>query len=219
VSPWILHNHLKYRAIIPLQTSNAILWQGSPEYYHLIHDRGYTYLRVWKEILYGPGWQQHDPTSIAGDRYWTGRALESILAEPTVYLKYAGEKIFTYWLGDPSADWGSRHIFSYAGLRQIGFSPYAAVQVIFARFLPVVALVALFFLRSEWSKMLPLLVMLGYFNLLHAMTHAEARLSEPLQPMLLILTGGAVFVLIDKVRERRIAKRSLSIFPTAGREP
>jgi 4-amino-4-deoxy-L-arabinose transferase-like glycosyltransferase len=217
VLPWILHNHLKYRAIIPLQTSNAILWQGSPEYYHLIHDRGYTYLRIWKEILYGPGWQQHDPTSIAGDRYWTGRALESILAEPTVYLKFAGEKIFTYWVGDPSADWGNRHIFSYAGLRQIGFSPNAAVQVIFARFLPIVALVALFFLRSKWSELLPLLVMMGYFTLLHAMTHAEARLSEPLQPMLLILTGGAVMTVIDKARERRIAKRSFPISPLAGR--
>ena len=217
VLPWILHNHLKYRAIIPLQTSNAILWQGSPEYYHLVHDRGYTYLRIWNEILYGPGWQQHDPTSIAGDRYWTGRALESILAEPTVYLKYAGEKIFTYWLGDPSADWGNRHIFSYAGLRQIGFPPHEAVQVIFARFLPIVALVALFILRSEGSKILPLLVMMGYFNLLHAMTHAEARLSEPLQPMLLILTGGAVMMMIDKARERKIAGRSLSISPSAGK--
>ena len=219
VLPWILHNHLKYRAIIPLQTSNAILWQGSPEYYHLTHDRGYTYLRIWKEVLYGPGWQQHDPTSIAGDRYWTRRALQSILAEPLVYLKYSGEKIFTYWLGDPSADWGNRHIFSYAGLRQIGFSSNAAVQVIFARFLPIVALVALVFLRSKWSKILPLLVMMGYFTLLHAMTHAEARLSEPLQPILLILIGGAFMTVIDTARERRIAKRTLPIPPSAGRFP
>jgi len=134
-----------------------------------------------------------------------------------VYLKYAGEKIFTYWLGDPSADWGNRHIFSYVGLRQIGFPPHEAVQVIFARFLPIVALVALFILRSEGSKILPLLVMMGYFNLLHAMTHAEARLSEPLQPMLLILTGGAVMMMIDKARERKIAGRSLSISQSAGK--
>jgi hypothetical protein len=213
VTPWILHNYVKYRAIIPLQTSRAILWQGSPEYYRLTHDQGYTYLRIWKEILYGPGWQRTDPESIAGDRYWTERALQSIYAEPMVYLKFAGEKIFTYWLGDPSADWGNRHIFSYTGLRQVGFSSYGAVQIIFARFLPIVAVVALFFLRSNWSKILPLLVMMGYFTLLHAMTHAEARLSEPLQPMLLILTGGAAMTVIDKARERRTAKRSLPISP------
>jgi hypothetical protein len=198
VTPWVLHNYLKYRAIIPLQTSNAILWQGSPEYYHLVRDQGYTYLRVWKEILYGPGWQLHDPTSIAGDRYWTGRALQSILAEPAVYLKFAGEKIFTYWLGDPGADWGNRHIFSYAGLRQTGFSSHAAVQVMFARFLPIIALVALYFLGSKRSKLLPLLAVMGYLTLLHALTHAEARLSEPLQPLLLILIGGAFMTVIDR---------------------
>ncbi len=213
VLPWILHNYLKYRAIIPLQTSNAILWQGSPEYYHLVHDRQYTYMRIWNEILYGPGWQQHDPTSIPGDRYWTRRALQSIVAEPLVYLRYSGEKIFTYWLGDPSADWGNRHIFSYTGLRQVGFSSYAAVQIIFARFLPIVAMISLLFLRSKWSKLLPLLVILSYFTLLHAMTHAEARLSEPLQPMLLILTGGAYMTVIDKARERRIAKGPIPVSP------
>jgi len=219
VLPWILHNHQKYRAIIPLQTSNAILWQGSPEYYHLVHDRGYTYLRIWKEILYGPGWQQHDPTSVSGDRYWTRRALRSILAEPVVYLRYSGQKIFTFWLGDPSADWGNRHIFSYIGLRQVGFSSHGAVQIIFARFLPIVALISLFFLRSKWSGILPLLATMGYFTLLHAMTHAEARLSEPLQPMLLILIGGAFMTVIDQARERWIAKRSLPVSPSAGRLP
>jgi hypothetical protein len=64
---------------------------------------------------------------------------------------------------------------------------------------------------------LPLLVMMGHFTLLHAMTHAEARSSEPLQPILLILTGGAVMTVIDKARERRIEKRSFLISPSAGR--
>jgi hypothetical protein len=200
VSPWVLHNYLKYGAVIPLQTSNAILWQGSPEYYHLTHDKGYTYMRVWKEILYGPGWRPNDPTSVPGDRYWTGRAVRSILAEPAVYLKFAGEKVFTYWLGDPGADWGNRRIFSYTGLRQAGFSSLAAVQVIFARFLPVVALSAVVFLRTVRSKSLPLLVLMGYFTLLHALTHAEARLSEPLQPLLLVVIAGAVMTAIDHAK-------------------
>ncbi|MBE0568950.1 MAG: glycosyltransferase family 39 protein [Deltaproteobacteria bacterium] len=197
VSPWILHNYMKHRAILPLQTSRAILWQGSPEYYHLVRDGGYTYLRIWKEILYGPGWERNDPESVEGDRYWTRRALRSILEEPTVYLRYAGEKLFTYWLGDPGADWGNRHIFSYAGLRQVGYSSYAAVQVIFARVLPIVALGILVFMRSLRSKSLPLLAILGYFTLLHALTHAEARLSEPLQPLLLIVIAGALITAMD----------------------
>jgi 4-amino-4-deoxy-L-arabinose transferase-like glycosyltransferase len=80
IMPWILRNYVRYQAVFPLQTSNAILWQGSPEYYHLIHDQGYTYMRLWTDVLYGPGWEEHDPTSIEGDRWWTMRALRSIAA-------------------------------------------------------------------------------------------------------------------------------------------
>lgn len=114
-----------------------------------------------------------------------------------VYLKYAGEKIFTFWLGDPSADWGNRHIFSYSGLRQVGYSSYAAVQVIVARAIPLITLIALLFLRSRWPRILPILLIMGYMNLLHALTHAEVRLSEPLQPFLLILIGAATMRIGD----------------------
>jgi len=206
VSPWVLHNYQQYHAVIPLQTSNAILWQGSPEYYHLIHDRGYTYMRIWKEVLYKPGWEENDPSSVSGDRYWNRRALISILAEPWVYLKFAGEKAVTFWLGDSSADWGNRHIFSYTGLRQVGYSSVAAVQVIVARAIPLLVPIALFFLRSKWARILPVLFIMGYFNLLHALTHAEARLSEPLQPFLLILISALTMKLLDRGEERDTAE-------------
>jgi hypothetical protein len=200
VLPWLVHNYVRYGAVLPLQTSNAILWQGSPEYYHLTHDKGYTYLRVWQEVLYGPGWKRNDPTSVPGDRYWTRRALRSILDEPGIYIRFAGEKVFTYWLGDPSADWGNRSVFSYAGLRQADYSSFAAVQLILARFLPIIAFASVIFLRPVRGKSLPLLILMGYFTLLHALTHAEARLSEPLQPLLLVVIAGAVVTIFDVVK-------------------
>ncbi len=45
VSPWLVRNRIRYDAWFPLATSNAFLWQGSPEYYHLLRDQGYTYRR------------------------------------------------------------------------------------------------------------------------------------------------------------------------------
>jgi hypothetical protein len=39
--------------------------------------------------------------------------------------------------------------------------------------------------------LLPAYAVLAYCTLLHAATHAEARLSDPLQPLLLILIAGA----------------------------
>jgi lipopolysaccharide transport system permease protein len=192
ITPWIVHNYEKYDAIFALQTSNAILWQGSPEYYHLIHDEEYTYIQIWSEVLYGPGWQEHDPNSVSGDKYWTDRAIASIKSEPLTYLKFAVEKSVTFWVGDPNADWGDTRIYNYQALRQIGFLPQDAVQVMIARLIPIVAAIAFILLRSRWKQLWPLMAFLAYFTLLHAATHAEVRLSESLQPLLLIAIAGAI---------------------------
>jgi hypothetical protein len=99
ILPWMVRNYLRYDALLPLATSNAILWQGSPEYYRLIRDQRYTYLQVWNEVLYGPGNDGYDPGTIEGERYWTRRAVRSILEEPHVYALFFVEKLGTYWVG------------------------------------------------------------------------------------------------------------------------
>jgi hypothetical protein len=201
IAPWILRNYALYHAVFPLQTSNAILWQGSPEYYHLIRDDGYTYEQVWKDILYGPGWQAHDPTSIEGDRWWTKRALASIYEEPITYFKYAIEKIALYWIGDINADWANTHVFNYQALRDSGFSQWDALLVMITRTLPILALLASFVLRRQWKTLLPIYALLIYTTLLHAATHAEARLSDPFQPFLLIIISGAIVQPLEKIGE------------------
>ena len=192
VTPWVIHNYLKYDALLALQASHAILWQGSPEYYHLVRDQGYTYMRVWDEIIYGPGWKALDPNSVAGDRYWTRRAFQSIAREPFVYLRYACEKLFTLWIGDPNADWGDSRIFDWRALRRLGYSRRQATEYMALRVLPLIALLAVVMLRRHTRYLAPLYLVLAYTTLLHAATHAEARLSDPLQPVLVMLVAGAV---------------------------
>jgi hypothetical protein len=63
--------------------------------------------------------------------------------------------------------------------------------------IPILALIGLITVRRnggapKWRALFPVLALLLYFTLIHALTHAEARLSEPLQPFLLILLAGAV---------------------------
>lgn len=65
-------------------------------------------------------------------------------------------------------------------------------MVIIARAVPIVALAAAVVLRHRWRHLLPLYAILVYTTLLHAATHAEARLSEPFQPLLLVLIAGAL---------------------------
>jgi hypothetical protein len=191
VLPWIVHNYIRYGALYPLATSNAILWQGSPEYYHLVQDQGFTYLDVWNKVIYGPGNGGHDPGSIEGDRYWTGRALRSIAKEPLVYARFCLEKAVTYWVGDPNADWGDSFVFNYHVLRKSGMSRSTTAQYVFWRAFPLVGFAALLVLRGSYRRLAAILAILAYCTLLHAVTHAEARLSEPLHPLLLVIVAGA----------------------------
>jgi hypothetical protein len=192
VAPWVLRNYLKYHAIYPLATSNAILWQGSPEYYHLLREQGYSYMDVWNKIIYGPGNEGNDPGTIEGDRYWTRRALRSIAAEPLVYLRFCLEKSVTYWIGDPNADWGDSYLFDYRTPRRWGFSRFATVAWLLARVFPLAAFAALLSLRPPWRPLIPLLSIIVYCTLLHAITHAEARLSDPLRPLLWVIFATAL---------------------------
>ena len=191
VTPWIVRNCVRYHAVLPLALSNALLWQGSPEYYHLVRDRGYSYMQVWTDVLYAPGSVDPDPSSLEGERYWNARAVRSIAAEPLLYLRYAAEKFVTFWVGDPEADWGGSHVFDFHAL-VLAFGVRWAALFMPGLLLPVVALAAMLLLRRRWRELLPIHALLVYCTLVHAATHAEARLSEPLQPFLLLLVAGAL---------------------------
>ncbi len=199
VTPWMVRNYQRYHAVFPLALSNAFLWQGSPEYFHLVRDRGVSYMQVWTEVLYAPDSPVPDPSSLAGDRYWNTRAVRSIAAEPLLYLRYAAEKLVTYWMGDPEADWGGSHVFDLHAL-VLAFGLCWTLLFLPGLVLPVVALGAVLLLRRRWRELLPIHALLLYCTLLHAATHAEARLSQPLQPFLLLLVAGALSAASTRLR-------------------
>jgi hypothetical protein len=132
----------------------------------------------------------HYPGSIEGDRYFTRRALTSIRNHPAVYAWYSLQKVAWYWIGHPSADW-----FGGSVLSPYALTPYwpwwEVVMIMTARILPLVALAAVWILRSRWRELLPVYALLAFFTLVHALTWAELRLSEPLAPYLVILVAGA----------------------------
>jgi len=100
--------------------------------------------------------------------------------------------VTTYWVGDSSADWGDSHVFDYGRLRALGYTTTDALGAMAARILPILALLALGVLWRQRRALLPLYAVLIYATVLAALTHAEARLSEPLQPVLIILLTGAI---------------------------
>ncbi len=189
IAPWTYHNWRTYHRFLPLAVSGGALWYGSPEFYHLTQ-RQRSFLDIWGNELNPQRNGGHDPHTIDGDRYFTHRAMRSIWAEPGVYITYALKKGVYFWLGNPVVEWPYGALYNWAVLRQ--WYPYGSLKLfnmVVARQLPIVALAALGFLavRRRIRPLVPLVVVCAYFTLVHLITWAEMRYSEPLHPLLAII--------------------------------
>jgi 4-amino-4-deoxy-L-arabinose transferase-like glycosyltransferase len=193
IAPWTYHNWRQYHRFLPLSVSVGALWQGSPEFYHLTQQHR-NHLDIWANELNSERNGGHDPFSIDGDQYFTRRALQSIRAEPGVYVTYALKKAGYFWLGNPVAEWGYIALYDWQMLRQ--WYPYSSLKLLnmfMARQVPLVALAALVFLalRGRGRPLVPLVVVCMYFMLIHMSTWAEMRYSEPLHPLLMTIVVAA----------------------------
>lgn len=200
--PWTIRNYVVYDTFLPLSTSNATLWIGSPEYHRLIHDQGYTYTRVWDEVIYPDDPSVPYPTSIEGEAYWSARGMRAIRNDPGLYARLVVERLGTYWVGDPVVDWGGGPPLSYGYLRARMGATDAIVRLV-ERALPIFALIAVAVLWRRRRELLALYVILAYTTLLHAATVARVRMSDPFRPILLVLVSVAAVELVRGLPWRR----------------
>jgi 4-amino-4-deoxy-L-arabinose transferase-like glycosyltransferase len=194
IAPWTYHNWRTYHRFLPLTISAGALWYGSPEFYHLTQRRR-SVLEIWDQELNPQRNGGYDPHTIEGDRYFTQRALRSIWAEPRVYVTYALQQAVYVWLGNPMAEWSDGALYQWAMMRQ--WYPYTTLKLLnmwVARQLPLLAWAALVFLavRRRLRPLVPLVAVCAYFTLVHMLTWAEMRYSEPLHPLLalILVTAG-----------------------------
>src|SRR5882724_2223705 len=192
LAPWTNHNWRTYRHFLPLSVS-PVLWQGSPEFYHLMEQKRH-HMDIWAEELNPQRNGGHDPYTIDGHLYFTRRALQSIRAEPVVYVKYSLKKAAYLWLGNPAAEATYVDIYDWQARRQ--WHPYSSLKLlrmVITWQLPILALVGLSFfaVRGRLRPLLPLVVVCAYFTLVHMITWSEVRYSEPLHPLLAIIVAAA----------------------------
>jgi 4-amino-4-deoxy-L-arabinose transferase-like glycosyltransferase len=188
IAPWTYHNWRTFHRFLPLSISGGALWQGSPEFYHL-RERQRNMQDIWAHELNPQRNGGHDPHTIEGDRYFTQRGLQSIRAEPGVYVIYSLQKAAHLWLG-----WGYWEMYDWHMRRSwFSYPPLKVLRILVARQLPIVALAALVFLavRGRLRPLLPFLAIGAYFTLVHMITWAEMRYSEPLHPLLAIIVVTA----------------------------
>ena len=76
------------RIIVLALTYLTLLWQGSPEFYPLAYEQlpKRHMVKIWPEELTPDRNGGHNAFTIEGYRYFTQRAIASILREPAVYL-------------------------------------------------------------------------------------------------------------------------------------
>lgn len=210
IAPWTYNNYKTHHIFLPLSVSTAVLWQGSPEFYHLMEQKR-TLEQIWDEQLNPARNGGHDPFSIEGDRYFTARALESIKAEPGVYLWYSLQKLAFFWIGHPAIDWPNYGVFSFEDTRLL-FPLWRVVGIFIGRLLPLAAIVSLIVLRRRLWDFAPLFAVCGYLMFVHAFTYPEVRYSEPLHPLLSIMFAAAVS---ERIRTRQEHSRQ-ELAPVAG---
>ncbi|MEG3968160.1 glycosyltransferase family 39 protein [Microcoleus sp. T2B6] len=191
-APWTYHNYRTHKTFLIYSVSTALLWQGSPEFYHLAYEKlpKRHIVQIWEEELNPARNGGHNAFTIEGDRYFTKRAIASILREPAVYLWYCVQKAVFFWLGNPISDLPYQDLFNVKAMR-LFFSPPRIVGILAVRNLPVFAALGMIVLRHRWREFLPLLLVCAYFTVIHALTYAEVRYSQPLHPILAVVIATA----------------------------
>src|SRR4028119_1602297 len=180
------------RIIVLALTCLTLLWQGSPEFYHLAYEQlpKRHRVQIWQEELNPDRNGAHNAFTIEGSRYFTKRAIASILREPAVCIWYCLQKAVFFWLGNPISDWPYHAMFNGQAMRPF-FSQQRIVGILGSRILPVFAALGMIVLRHPWREFLSLLLVCGYFTLIHALTYAKVRYSEPLQQILAVVIATA----------------------------
>ena len=205
IAPWTYHNWRTFHRFLPLSISGGALWQGSPEFYHL-RQRQRNHADIWANELNPQRNGGYDPHTIDGDRYFNQRGLQSIRAEPLVYVIYSLKKAGHLWVG-----WGYWEMYDWHMRRSwFSYPPLKVFRILVARQLPMVALAALVFLavRGRIRPLVPFIAIGAYFTLVHSITWAEMRYSEPLHPVLAIIVVTAASEGFD-VFKRRTGEVSL----------
>lgn len=185
IAPWTLHNYRQHHVFLPLAVSTAVLWQGSPEFYHRF-ESGKTLLDIWKTDLNPTVNGGHSPHTVEGDRWFTKRAIQSIKAEPGLWARYCLQKSAYLWIGNPAIDWPWAYRKDYPIGRAFGILTCRVIVGLGAVSLLVLAW------KSKLRRFVPQLMVMAYVTAIHAITYPEARYSYPLHVCLSLMIGAAI---------------------------
>lgn len=129
------------------------------------------------------------PDETARQRAFGEAATGYIKAHPAVFLQNVWKKFVRFWNVVPNA-------------AEFKGGIYAAVSL--ASFGPVLLLAIVGTVRSRrsWRRLVPILLIVGYFTAVHSVVIASLRYRLPIEPLLIALAAGPVATLLTSAAAR-----------------
>jgi 4-amino-4-deoxy-L-arabinose transferase-like glycosyltransferase len=173
VAPWTIRNYNVSRAFVPVHVSLGLnLIQGDALASHWT-SQPLSSLQLWfkgKEMMDSILTDSdHTPTDVAGDRLLTSASFHYNVTHPMFFLKRTVVNFLTFWY--------------------LGESPMKSIFLMLLQ-IPLLLLTVMASVRFwKTNPMIqPLILLIGYYAILHSMIIGWARYSVPIVPLCIILS-------------------------------
>jgi 4-amino-4-deoxy-L-arabinose transferase-like glycosyltransferase len=176
MTPWWLHNEIKYGAFVRLNLGDGIvMYLGNNPANKT--GGGVCNERYCDHDGTHPAWQIRDP--IEKNRALFQAGVEYILAEPLHFVEMAGVKFLRFWRLWPFDE---------------AYRAPLIIAVSLLSYAPVLLLAVVFVLRrgaADGLRLAPILVYIAFLTAVHMVTIASVRYRLPLEPFLIVLAMAA----------------------------
>jgi 4-amino-4-deoxy-L-arabinose transferase-like glycosyltransferase len=134
------------------------------------------------------------PGEIERQREFSRLATSYMMEHPLTVTRVAIKKLARFWSPIPNTE-------QYRGI-------YAIVSAATFGTVFGLALVGIFRLRRQWRLLVPILAVIGYFSLLHAVVIASIRYRLPLEPLLIVLAAEPIASILEGSVARRPTRKA-----------
>jgi hypothetical protein len=126
------------------------------------------------------------PNEVERQRAFNDRATAYIKEHPGAFVRAALQKFVRLWNIIPNA---TEFRGVYALVSALTFGPVL-----------LLAVASVLWQWCQWRRLAPLLIVIGYFTLVHVVTIASLRYRLPIEPLLIVLAATTIGATLDRMR-------------------
>jgi len=191
IAPWAVRNYVVLEAVVPVATASSVFLQGSNEEFLTIDGKSIGFPRYFSE-LEKRGLSMPPPGAgpVAGDKYMFKAGLENYLiraeSDPFSFITFFAEKFARLWFATES---GRNHLIIL--LLNAPFYLFALIGLIF-----------LWKKQSMHRSVWIVIVLVGYFILLHWISLPLFRYVLPVMPYIIAFASAGILFSFERFINR-----------------